>query len=88
MKLTDDLFIVFGEGISGRDLILILGGLFLIAKSTQEVHNSLEGMVEDEHSAGRHRDVRQRAACRSASSTSCFRSIRSSPRWASWRTSR
>jgi len=52
MKLTDDLFIVHGEGISGRDLILILGGLFLIGKSTQEVHNSLEGMVEEEHGAG------------------------------------
>ncbi len=32
MKLTDDLFIVFGEAISGRDLILLLGGAFLIAK--------------------------------------------------------
>jgi predicted tellurium resistance membrane protein TerC len=50
MKLTADLFIAFGEGISGRDLILILGGLFLIAKSTQEVHNSLEGLVEEGHS--------------------------------------
>jgi predicted tellurium resistance membrane protein TerC len=49
MKLTDDLFTVYGQAISGRDLILIVGGLFLIAKSTQEVHNSLEGMVEDEH---------------------------------------
>jgi predicted tellurium resistance membrane protein TerC len=49
MKLTDDLFVVSGEGISGRDLILIIGGAFLIAKSTREVHNSLEGMVGDEH---------------------------------------
>ena len=49
MKLTTDLFVVHGMGFSGRDLILILGGLFLIAKSTQEVHNSLEGMVEEEH---------------------------------------
>src|SRR5262245_19164014 len=44
MKLTADLFVVSGMGISGRDLILIIGGLFLIAKSTQEVHNSLEGI--------------------------------------------
>jgi predicted tellurium resistance membrane protein TerC len=49
MKLTNDLFVVYGEGISGRDLILILGGAFLIAKATREVHNSLEGMVGDEH---------------------------------------
>ncbi len=47
MQLTDDLFDAFGEGISGRDLILIIGGLFLIAKSTQEVHNSLEGLGDE-----------------------------------------
>jgi predicted tellurium resistance membrane protein TerC len=50
MKLTADLFVLMDQGISGRDLILILGGAFLIAKSTQEVHNALEGMV-DEHNA-------------------------------------
>jgi predicted tellurium resistance membrane protein TerC len=38
---------VFGQDISGRDLILILGGLFLIWKSTGEIHQSLEG--EEEH---------------------------------------
>jgi predicted tellurium resistance membrane protein TerC len=43
IALTDPLFSVFGQGISGRDLILILGGLFLIAKSTYEVHDKLEG---------------------------------------------
>ena len=43
MRLTDDLFVVLGEGISGRDLILLGGGAFLIAKATREVHNSLEG---------------------------------------------
>jgi len=51
MKLTDDLFVVHGMGISGRDLILIVGGAFLIAKSTQEVHNSLEGLVHEDDSA-------------------------------------
>lgn len=45
MGLTDDLFTVFGFGISGRDVILLAGGAFLIAKATREVHNSLE--VED-----------------------------------------
>src|SRR5690349_19743479 len=53
MKLTDDLFTVRGMGISGRDLILIIGGAFLIAKSTQEVHNSLEGLVHDRDQAAR-----------------------------------
>jgi len=52
MKLTDDLFTVFGQAISGRDMILILGGAFLIAKSTQEVHNSLEGMADEHNAAG------------------------------------
>ena len=33
---------MFGEGISGRDLILLGGGAFLIAKATREIHNSLE----------------------------------------------
>lgn len=43
MGLTSPLFSVFGLSISGRDLILIIGGLFLIAKSTHEIHGSLEG---------------------------------------------
>jgi predicted tellurium resistance membrane protein TerC len=43
MGLTSDLFRVSDTGISGRDLILILGGAFLMFKSTVEVHNSLEG---------------------------------------------
>jgi predicted tellurium resistance membrane protein TerC len=42
MGLTDPLFDA-GQEISGRDLILILGGLFLIAKSTHEIHDKLEG---------------------------------------------
>jgi predicted tellurium resistance membrane protein TerC len=43
MRLQATLFTVFNLGISGRDLILIGGGLFLIAKSTMEIHESLEG---------------------------------------------
>jgi len=43
MRLTSPLFTIFGAEISGRDLILILGGLFLIAKSTHEIHDKLEG---------------------------------------------
>ncbi len=47
--LVAPLFTVFGQEISGRDLILIVGGLFLIWKSTGEIHQSLEG--EEEHAA-------------------------------------
>jgi predicted tellurium resistance membrane protein TerC len=43
MRLTAPLFTVIGQEISGRDLILIIGGLFLIAKSTHEIHDKLEG---------------------------------------------
>jgi predicted tellurium resistance membrane protein TerC len=48
MRLQATLFSVLGVDISGRDLILIGGGLFLIAKSTMEIHESLEGPEEDE----------------------------------------
>jgi predicted tellurium resistance membrane protein TerC len=43
IQLTAPLFTVLGEEISGRDLVLILGGLFLLAKSTHEIHANLEG---------------------------------------------
>jgi predicted tellurium resistance membrane protein TerC len=43
MSLTKPLFRVYDAVISGRDLVLIAGGLFLIAKSTLEIHNALEG---------------------------------------------
>jgi len=46
MTLADPLFSILGKEISGRDLILIGGGLFLLWKSVHEIHNSLEG-VED-----------------------------------------
>ena len=42
-KLTSPLFAVLGHGVAGRDLILLAGGLFLIAKSTFEIHEKLEG---------------------------------------------
>jgi predicted tellurium resistance membrane protein TerC len=48
--LTAPLFAVFGHEVSGRDIILIVGGLFLIAKSTHEMHQRLEG-EEGESSA-------------------------------------
>jgi predicted tellurium resistance membrane protein TerC len=43
MGLKADLFEVFGHGFSGRDLILLVGGLFLLGKATHEIHNKLEG---------------------------------------------
>ena len=43
MGLTAPLFVVLSQEISGRDLILIIGGLFLVAKSTHEIHDKLEG---------------------------------------------
>ena len=43
IRLTQPWFTVIGQEISGRDLILILGGLFLLAKSTHEIHERLEG---------------------------------------------
>ncbi|PID58397.1 MAG: hypothetical protein CR986_07770 [Ignavibacteriae bacterium] len=46
MKLTAPLFTLFSFEISGRDLILLIGGLFLLGKSTHEIHNSLEGHEE------------------------------------------
>ena len=52
MKLTAPLFTLLGNEVSGRDIILIVGGLFLIGKSTFEIHEKLEG-EEDELSAGK-----------------------------------
>jgi len=49
--LTAPLFTVLSQEISGRDIILIAGGLFLIAKSTHEIHQKLEG--EEGHSSAR-----------------------------------
>ncbi len=43
MGLTEPMFALFGHGFSGRDMILLVGGLFLIAKATYEIHASLEG---------------------------------------------
>ena len=47
MRLTAPLFSFFGHGFSGRDLILIVGGLFLLTKATREIHHRLEGDEQD-----------------------------------------
>jgi predicted tellurium resistance membrane protein TerC len=51
IRLTAPLFTVLNQQISGRDLILILGGLFLLAKATLEIHEKLEG--EEGHGSAR-----------------------------------
>jgi predicted tellurium resistance membrane protein TerC len=53
MKLTAPLFSVFGMGISWRDIILIGGGVFLIAKATHEIHGEVEPGNDAEGGAGR-----------------------------------
>jgi predicted tellurium resistance membrane protein TerC len=59
MRLVTPLFEVFGRTVSGKDLILIIGGLFLIAKATTEIHEKLEDKADDPQ------EVRKRAAGRS-----------------------
>ncbi len=54
MRLTQPLFTILKHEITGRDLVLLLGGLFLLAKSTHEIHDTLE-----EHEA---EEIRQKAA--------------------------
>ena len=51
MGLTATLFTVFGNALSGRDLILVVGGLFLLAKATYEIHDKLEG--EEGHASAK-----------------------------------
>jgi len=51
VRLTAPLFYIFGRPVSGRDLILLGGGLFLLAKATIEIHESLEG--EEGHRSAR-----------------------------------
>jgi predicted tellurium resistance membrane protein TerC len=53
MQLTAPLFAVLGNEISGRDLILLLGGTFLVGKSVHEIHDKLEVQHEAQSAAGR-----------------------------------
>jgi len=52
MKLTAPLFAILGNEISGRDIVLIVGGLFLLFKSTMEIHTSLEGTEHEAKTGG------------------------------------
>ena len=60
LRMTHPLFTVFGSptehnpwAISGKDLILIVGGLFLVFKATREIHGKLEGESEEVHARGK-----------------------------------
>ena len=53
ITLKEDLFELWGMGFSGRDLILIAGGLFLVYKAVTEIHHKLEGAEEEHGGAGR-----------------------------------
>ena len=50
-KLTVQLFMLFGDPFTARDVVLVAGGLFLLAKATFEIHHNLEG-EEEEHGRG------------------------------------
>lgn len=50
MRMSSDLFHIGSQGISGRDLVLLIGGAFLIGKATLEIHNKLEGV--EHHGSG------------------------------------
>jgi predicted tellurium resistance membrane protein TerC len=65
--LTAPLFTVLAQEISGRDVILILGGLFLLGKATYEIHENLEG--EEGHSSARVKANFASVWSRSSSST-------------------
>ena len=52
MGLTQPMFHLGSHGVSGRDLILLAGGLFLVAKATWEIYAKVEGTHEDAHAAG------------------------------------
>jgi predicted tellurium resistance membrane protein TerC len=60
VRLTRPLFTVLDHGVSGRDLILILGGLFLIGKATFEIHGKIEG--EEHHESEARRAARSMGA--------------------------
>jgi predicted tellurium resistance membrane protein TerC len=54
MRLNTPIFQIFSHDFSGRDLILIFGGLFLLAKSTLEIHNTIEGKPHLQSTSSKH----------------------------------
>lgn len=48
MRLDKDLFVIFGNGFSGKELVLLAGGLFLLYKSSKEIYHKMEGEAGDQ----------------------------------------
>jgi predicted tellurium resistance membrane protein TerC len=71
IRLTEPLFTVLSQEISGRDLILIVGGLFLLGKATYEIHDKLEGRRGMAAPGCRRHSAP--SSCRSSSSILCSR---------------
>ena len=78
--LTAPMFAVAGHAVSGRDLLMFGGGLFLIVKAVREMHEAVEEVGQPE--GRRRRTVSPTPSPRSWCWTSCSRSIRSSRPWA------
>ncbi len=57
MTLDAELFTLFGRGFSGKDLVLVLGGLFLLYKATVEIHAKVQGRDEDDTTGNRVRTM-------------------------------
>ena len=51
--LQEDIFELFGQGFSWRDIILISGGMFLLYKGTSEIHEEVEGETEEDEAGGK-----------------------------------
>ena len=51
MRLDQDLFVVMGEAITGKELVLLVGGLFLLYKATKEIHEKVDGPLSEEEIA-------------------------------------
>ena len=79
VSLISPLFALFGHGFSLRDLVLLGGGFFLLAKATQEIHDHVEGQLTT-RSGPRRDSALLRRSRRSSRSTSCSRSTASSRR--------
>lgn len=75
VTLTEPLFEVFGKSFSGRDLIMLFGGVFLLFKATMELHERLEGHVA-QHAGNKPTRCSGRSSRRSWCSTRCSRSTR------------
>lgn len=91
MGLTSDLFTIASHGFSGRDLVLLLGGVFLLYKASHEIFVEVEAVTNTPQLLPSRLPSRLLApgcsgpsSARSPSSTSCFHWTRSSPPWAWW----